>query len=187
MFNDIDWFNVIWEVFPYLFIGVVSVWIFNFINKRISNFNRTKRLKRGKDAELGAKRLLEKSGYSIHDYQPALSYHFKVDKTSLQVNITPDFVVKKNGVKYVVEVKTGETSGNPNFSATRRQMLEYNLASELPVLFVNMDELTIEEVRFPFAASSNSINWWKYLSIIILSVLGVTVIIMAVTALLKFL
>jgi hypothetical protein len=182
-----DWFNILWEIFPYLFIGVVSVWIFNFVNKRIINFNRTKRLKRGKDAEHGAKRILEKSGYSIHDYQPALNYHFQVDKKSLQVNITPDFIVKKNGVKYIVEVKTGDTAGNPNFSATRRQMLEYNLASELPVLFVNMDELTIEEVRFPFAASSNSINWWKYLSVIMLSVLGITVIAMAVSALLKFL
>jgi hypothetical protein len=181
-----DWFNILWAVFPYLFVGIVSVWIYSFIHEKIINFKRTKRLKRGKYAEHGAKRLLEKSGYSIHDYQPSLSYQFKVENKNLQVNISPDFLVKKNGKKYIVEVKTGDTAANPNYSATRRQMLEYNLASELPLLFVNMDELTVEEVRFPFAVASNGVNWWKYSSLTMLSATGATVLAMTVCALLKF-
>ena len=95
-------------------------------------------------------------------------------------------MVKKNGKKYIVEVKTGDTAANPNYSATRRQMLEYNLASELPLLFVNMDELTVEEVRFPFAVASNGVNWWKYSSLTMLSATGATVLAMTVCALLKF-
>ncbi|MBD80768.1 MAG: hypothetical protein CL840_17770 [Crocinitomicaceae bacterium] len=182
-----DWFDIMWELFPYLFIGTLAVWLYKFLEKRIINLQRQRRLKRGKNAELGAKKLLEKNGYTVHDYQPALSYNFKADSEIVKVNISPDFIVEKGGTKYVVEVKTGEVAGNANYAATRRQMLEYNLASELPLLFVNMDHQSIHEIRFPFSATSNGINWWKYLGIIMLSVVGITIIAMAVKALLKLL
>ena len=181
----IDWFNVAWEIFPYLFVSFLVVLGYGYISKRITNHQRTKRLKKGKDAEKDAQKLLIKSGYKIEDYQPHLDYTFKANADKIEVNITPDFIVSRSGKHFVVEVKSGEVASQVNYSSTRRQILEYSLTSKMPLLFVDMERKEIFEVEFPFVAQSSSINWWKWLSVFLITALSVVVVMMAVSALLK--
>lgn len=184
---SIDWFNVVWEVFPFVFVAGLFVWLYAVISKKVRNWNRIKRLKKGKAAESDAKLILKKAGYEIHDYQPQLNYQFLSDHDQVKVNITPDYLVKKDGVVYVVEVKSGEVASNPNYAFTRRQLLEYYLVSELPLLFVDMETKLIHKIKFPFGGEKSKLNWWKYLSLFFIVVLLAALLGMAFSAVLKLL
>ncbi|MGB0403451.1 MAG: hypothetical protein ACPGEG_05090 [Salibacteraceae bacterium] len=184
---SIDWFNVAWEVFPFLFVAGLCVWLYAFFSKKVRNWKRVKRLKKGKEAESDAKLILKKTGYQIHDYQPQLNYEFLADQENVKVNITPDYLVKKDGIVYVVEVKSGEVASNPNYAATRRQLLEYSLVSEHPLLFVDMETKLIHKIKFPFGSEKSKLNWWKYLSLFFIVVLLAALFGMAFSAVLKLL
>lgn len=184
---QIDWFNLAWEIFPYLFVSIVGIWIFYTLQKIWIRYNRVKRLKKGKDAEKDAQRLLQKRGYTIHDYQPQLSYNMLVSNERKSIQITPDFIAAKGSLKYVVEVKSGDVATNPLYGNTRRQILEYAMVSEMPLLFVDMTNEEIHEIKFPFGPEKNRVNWWKYLSWFFILVISTTLFGMAISSMLKFL
>lgn len=71
-----------------------------------------------------------------------------VDGASRAFDITPDFIVARDGVSYVVEVK--RTDGDAVARASnRRQVTEYLLATGMPCLLVNMTLREIQHIAFP--------------------------------------
>ena len=62
-----------------------------------------------------------------------------------------DYLVKKRGKVYVVEVKSGEKTSYITNRETRRQMLEYYFAYQPKgILLLNMKNKSISEVKFQF-------------------------------------
>ena len=70
-----------------------------------------------------------RSGYKIIDDQVRIKGQFYIDSKLSEFEIRPDFIVEKNNIRYLVEVKTGN-SALPSDRHTRRQLLEYIFNSE---------------------------------------------------------
>jgi hypothetical protein len=64
--------------------------------------------------------------------------------------VRADFIVDREGRRYVAEAKGGETSASLATAATRRQLLEYTLAFDTDgVLLVDAARGAIHTVSFP--------------------------------------
>jgi len=65
-----------------------------------------------------------------------------------------DYLARKKGKVYVVEVKSGEKIPYITNRETRRQMLEYYLAYQPSgILLLNMKNKSISEVKFQFEST----------------------------------
>jgi Holliday junction resolvase-like predicted endonuclease len=116
---------------------------------------------RGKRGERDAERLLRAHGYRVLARQQHARYPLTVDGDSYDVELVIDFVVERNGERFVVEVKTGDAA-RLDRADTRRQLLEYQLASSAArVLLVEAEAGRIRELSFPIEAEmSNAATTW---------------------------
>ena len=101
--------------------------------------------KRGHRAERRAAVLLEREGFRVIDYDPRLQSRLLINGEPRIFTITPDFLVERDQVTYVVEVKWDDAGINK--AAIRRQVLEYLVAADLPCLVVTMPEGMIDLVE----------------------------------------
>jgi hypothetical protein len=105
--------------------------------------------RRGAAGEEKAVSLLEDAGYEILDEQAQLDVAWVVDGESREYEVRADLLVKRDGERYVAEVKTGEAAdlGDRN---TRRQLLEYAVVFDcVGVLLVDATKGNIHSVVFP--------------------------------------
>ena len=77
--------------------------------------------------------------------------------------------MKKGGREYYVEVKSGHSATDIGTASTRRQMLEYAMASNQPeMLLLNMETEMISSVQF--SQLSKRSDWkmrvWRFLAIL---------------------
>ena len=106
------------------------------------------RKRRGKRGETKAIKLLEKHGYQIIQSQVTLPGYLYVDDDRLDFDIRPDYLVERDGVQYLAEVKTGNSAKVVNRS-TRRQLFEYaRLGSTDTIVLVDATTGTVSEIRF---------------------------------------
>ncbi|MDJ0839011.1 MAG: hypothetical protein QNK37_20995 [Acidobacteriota bacterium] len=104
---------------------------------------------RGRTAERRARKILKKAGYTNVASSPVFTTALLVDGEEETFDVTPDQLVEKDGLQYVVEVKRyRENSGVAN-ATVRRQVLEYMIASGLPCLLVQMPEGEISVIDLP--------------------------------------
>ena len=104
--------------------------------------------KRGQKGEKVSIKLLEQNGYKILDEQIKLNGYFFIDEDFKQFELRPDFLVEKNGVQYIAEIKTGEVA-NPTNRNTRRQLHEYSYYSDHDVvLLVDPIKKSIKRLSF---------------------------------------
>ncbi|MCP4445629.1 MAG: hypothetical protein GY811_09870 [Myxococcales bacterium] len=100
--------------------------------------------------EVAAERLLERAGYTIVDRQLGLTWQIECDGETLDFLLRADLLVERGGEQFIAEVKTGELAPSLGNASTRRQMLEYSVAFNSPViLLVDVENERILEVRFP--------------------------------------
>jgi len=102
----------------------------------------------GLKQERKARKLLKKFGFKLMEVQPQFESQLMVNDEKMSFMVTPDFLVSLQGVHYVVEVK----SGRPKWSSharTRRQVLEYLVASGMPCLLLNMEDRDFEVIERP--------------------------------------
>lgn len=175
---QIDWFNTLWLVFPYLLVATVAVVLFNYGSKKWRIYTQQQRLKKGKNAEKDAQKMLQKAGFKIVDYQPKFKYQLTQNNEKIEVRITPDFVVSKGKKEFVVEVKSGQVASDIKTASTRRQVLEYAMACNRPMLFVDMENREISEIEFPFHLKSTAKNWSKWLAISLM-LLTISIVVLA--------
>ncbi|RPH07617.1 MAG: hypothetical protein CBC53_001175 [Alphaproteobacteria bacterium TMED93] len=102
----------------------------------------------GKLGEKKARKLLIRNGYEILKEQIIIKGKLLDNKRKKSYFIKPDFLVKKNNIVYVAEVKTGKSASIKNIY-TRRQLLEYatNLNTK-KILLVNIDKESINQIEF---------------------------------------
>lgn len=113
-----------------------------------------RRARRGFAGQAAAAKLLASAGYTVLDANP------RVDWTALQggegeviehvVELRADYLVRRRGRHYIAEVKTGAAAELLGNSATRRQLLEYQLAFGVDgVLLVRPEDKRVEPIEFP--------------------------------------
>lgn len=103
---------------------------------------------RAKEGERAAYTLLERAGYEVVDRQVAGSWTLRADGTPVTFGLRADYLVARNGRRYIAEVKTGRVASRLSHGATRRQLLEYGAAFDVHgVILVDADAQTIVHVE----------------------------------------
>jgi Holliday junction resolvase-like predicted endonuclease len=141
------WLVVVFAVLLGLCVGAwLSAWQRMRHERRLGQHRNA----RGHEGELHAHTLLTQAGYQIVARQERMSYRMAADTRELAVGLICDFIVAREGQLLVAEVKTGAMSTRLTHPETRRQLLEYQLASGAQsVLLVDPEAGQITEVRFP--------------------------------------
>ena len=104
--------------------------------------------RRGRIGENRAIRLLKKRGYNIIQSQVPLSGNIQIDNRPSSFNVRVDYLVEREGQKYLVEVKTGLAAQASN-PATRRQLLEYaTIGKTDKIVLVDSTLGTVKTIRF---------------------------------------
>ncbi len=115
------------------------------------------RAARSLQGEHDARALLEDLGYHVIDEQVSKTWVIDVDGEPIEVELRADLLVDKGGERMVAEVKTGDVAPSVTTTATRRQLLEYQLAYQVTtVLLVDVERAEVSEVRFPTGAGQSS-------------------------------
>gem|GEM_PF-561912 len=124
----------------------------------------------GADGELRAEPLLRAQGYAIVARQAPVSYDVAVDGERFEIALRADFLLERDGRRYVAEVKTGRLAPRLETSATRRQLLEYRVAFDVDgVLLVDVDAGRVHSLEFPSHAPGGSdeprVGWLLWLAL----------------------
>ena len=163
----------------FLLLAAIIITLFFFITKyKLKEYYKArkvkKRFERGNKLELQAKKFLKSKGYSIIDYQNTYEHQYKVNGEIQSADIQPDYIVKKNGKKYIVEVKSGSTAINASNRSTRRQLLEYDYVVENDGVFLlDMENQELKLIQFKSKAEKRSGKLLKV--IIIVAILGISI------------
>ncbi len=100
--------------------------------------------------ERAASKILKRDGYRILETQASESYQISVDGKLVPVHLRADFLVEREGRRFVAEAKAGAVAARPTGRATRRQLLEYLYAFRVHgVLLVDVPQAVVLRVEFP--------------------------------------
>ena len=118
-------------------------------SSRRDDQRRARRARVARRAEEDAEVLLERLGYEIVDRQVPGSLSLFIDDEPVPIRCRADLLVHRGGHDYVAEVKSGKLVTDPTHPATRRQLLEYQLAFDVDgILLVDMHHECIHQVAF---------------------------------------
>lgn len=110
--------------------------------------------RRAQSGENRAEKLLAQRGYTILDAQVRRPVVMSVDGKRVESFIKADYLVRKDGRDFLVEVKTGKQA-NVRLPNVRRQLFEYqNIFQTDGILFIDMNKYDIIEVAFDDPATS---------------------------------
>ena len=116
----------------------------------IGRFRVMGRIRKGQTGEVNAKLYLLKSGYRIIAEQPLTKGVLLIDGNAHQYQVRVDYLVEKDGIHYLVEVKTGKRYTNPIDPSTRRQLLEYSVLYDInSLLLFDGDKKKLSRIEFP--------------------------------------
>ncbi len=133
-----------------------------------------KRFERGNKLELQAKSFLKSKGYTVVDYQSTYQHKYRVDGVTYTSEIEPDYIVKKKGKKYIVEVKSGTSAISVRNRNTRRQLLEYDYVVENDGVFLlDMENRNLQLIEFKPKGEKRANKLIK--AIIILAIIGIAI------------
>jgi hypothetical protein len=136
--------------------GVLGGWLALLVQRWLEASRARTRQVRAVRGERDAERMLRAEGYRIEARQLRTSYTIEVDGEPHEVDLVLDFVVERRGERLVVEVKTGRHAPRLSCPETRRQLLEYQLATGCRrVLLLDPTLGAITEVAFPLPASES--------------------------------
>ena len=134
-------------------VGVVIILLFFMwlgwrIRKAWKNFLFSRIRRRGQLGEENAIKILEKNGYQVVQSQVSFPGYMFVDDLKQEFDVRPDFIVEKDGLKYLAEVKTGDAALTKN-RGTRRQLLEYTKVGNTDtVILVDATNGKVQKIRF---------------------------------------
>jgi hypothetical protein len=100
--------------------------------------------------ERAAGALLERAGYRIEGQQVSRTVEYALDGQPCVVEVRADYLVERDGERFVAEVKTGDEAPKLAHRATRRQLLEYAHAfGTRGVLLVDAEAGRVHRVSVP--------------------------------------
>ena len=104
--------------------------------------------KRGRKSERKAIKLLIKKGYKIINQQLTTKGYLYENGNRVDYKVRPDFMVTKDKVTYIAEIKTGLSASIETIN-TRRQLLEYSkLFNSSKVILVDISKKEIKIIEF---------------------------------------
>ncbi|HVV86591.1 MAG TPA: PD-(D/E)XK nuclease family protein [Kofleriaceae bacterium] len=99
--------------------------------------------------ERTAERLLVRAGFRVVDRQVGHRWSIEVDGDTVTAGVRCDYLAERGRERWVAEIKTGSDAPRLDNPATRRQLLEYQVAyGAAGVALVDADAGTVREVRF---------------------------------------
>lgn len=146
---------------PALAIVLGVVWIFFILTRKWGAWRRSRRARvrgaRAVQGESDAEDLLIARGYQIVERQLRRTWTLLCDGEATHFELRADLLVERGGQYFIAEVKTGAKAPELSNAATRRQLLEYALAYNSPViLLVDVERNRVLEVSFPPTASARA-------------------------------
>jgi hypothetical protein len=103
---------------------------------------------RATDGEERAGALLQRAGYAVLERQVPGSWTLRADGEPVTFGLRADYLVTRQGRRYIAEVKTGRLAPRLSHGPTRRQLLEYRAAFDVHgVILVDADVETITHVE----------------------------------------
>lgn len=129
------------------------------LRRRVAGLRSRRRLGRALGLERAACAVLAREGFRVVEAQVTRELLVEVDGALLPYVVKADYLVEDpQGDLFVAEVKTGPVATDPLHTATRRQLLEYQLgyAGARGVLLVDMERGAVLRVRFAPAASDTA-------------------------------
>lgn len=134
--------------------GIICLILYIKISNWLKAERLRKRFSKSRQAEKEAEKILKKNGYAIIDVQKSKPLLLTIGDKIHRYLVRIDYLVRKKGKVYVVEVKSGEKIPYITNRETRRQMLEYYLAYQPSgILLLNMKNKSISEVKFQFEST----------------------------------
>jgi hypothetical protein len=128
---------------------VASLWVAARLRRWLSRRARVRRAARAQAAERGALAVLSEHGFRVLGRQVRQSWGLVADGDPLRFTLIADYVVEREGKRWVAEVKTGERALDLRHGPTRRQLLEYRQAFGADgVLLVDAEGRRLHDVRF---------------------------------------
>lgn len=112
-----------------------------------------RRLRRGVEGQRRARAVLERAGFEVLAAEHAATAEVEVDGRARPYEVRVDYVARRRGRLYGVEVKTGERAVDPLYRPTRRQLLEYSRVFPFDGLYL-LDMETERLLRIAFPAAS---------------------------------
>jgi hypothetical protein len=143
-----------WEWLAALAIVLFVVVVLQALVVRARAWSRRRRIvgrvERAGEGERRALAWLGQLGFDVLGAQVAVTYPVEVDGRTVTVGVRADFLVEKDGARYVVEVKTGALAPRIETPSTRRQLLEYKVAFDVDgILLVDAEAGQLHSVSFP--------------------------------------
>lgn len=162
-----------------LILGIIfGAGIACYLIKTLKSYKLKRQQKTSKRAEKAAQNFLEDQGYTILSVQQRVPIITKLDNRSYKNHVKADFIVKKDGYTYVVEVKTGEQVERPTAADIRRQLLEYYLIYRTHgVLLLDMDNNRIHTVEFQLKLPQSTV---KYITHVAAMAFGALVVLLLI-------
>ena len=116
-----------------------------------------RRALRAMSGERTAERLLVSAGFVIAERQVGRRWRIAVDDTTVTAGVRCDYLATRGRERWVAEVKTGDEAPRLDNPATRRQLLEYQVAyGATGVVLVDADTGTVREVRFDLGSATDA-------------------------------
>lgn len=136
--------------FSALFLVVLGLALYFVYRRFARRLAMESRFEKGREGEATADVLLARSGYEILEDQAVRKITVLVDDVPLEFTIKPDKLLRRDGERYVADVKTGKSAPSVKNSSTRRQLLEYRVAFPdfAGVLLVAPERGSIQRIRF---------------------------------------
>lgn len=129
--------------------GILTLILYLKIRSLLSNKRAKQRSKISKRAEDKAEKWLKRNGFQVLEKQQSRPLIIQTGKTCHRYSIRTDFLVRKSGRKYIVEVKSGHQNSLVTNRDTRRQLLEYFLAYQsYGIILFDMEHKKFSEVKF---------------------------------------
>jgi hypothetical protein len=112
-----------------------------------------RRARHAVSGERTAERLLTRAGFTILDRQVGHRWLIAVDDATVTAGVRCDYLVERDRARWVAEVKTGQGAPRLDNPATRRQLLEYQVAYDAAgVVLVDADTGSVRAIRFDLGA-----------------------------------
>jgi hypothetical protein len=139
---------------------LVSLGLWTACHRFYVRWLRRRQWSRARAAEDEAPNLLRQLGYEVLGAQVEGSYSLVVDSQPMTVSLRADYVVARDGLQYIAEVKSGRFAPRLENAATRRQLLEYRIAFDVDgVLLVDGETKRVREITFPLTSQIAPISW----------------------------
>lgn len=143
----------------------LAVWLGAWAASRWRRLRAAWRMALGRGAEKAAEAWLKREGFAIVEAQARRRVEFTVDGAPESAEVFADYIVEKEGVEYLVEVKAGETAPDPAYPPTRRQMLEYALAfGNRNLILLDMEAEEMHRIEFPSLEPRGASLPWRWLA-----------------------